>query len=196
MRETGESKPDVGNLIALCGTLDLNIEYLCFGTTPAAEQTPPKKAFPLWAKVLVSAAVIACALFVGTLIGGTMASSNVNTDADVQMSAINIADIQVADASATYNASTGYYEITVTPSLVYDDIELLLHAEPNNSSSTLSFLCTREGSVYKGYFKNANPHLQYTITAVFVHGDVKKQIPIMNFHADESGNCGYERLWE
>lgn len=41
--ETGESRPDLDNLIALCEQLELSMEYLCFGKAAQPEQPEPKR---------------------------------------------------------------------------------------------------------------------------------------------------------
>lgn len=194
--ETGESKPDVGNLIALCGALELDIAYLCLGTEQAPEQPAPKKGLPRWAKRLLSAVCALALLAGGVGIGAAWAyRENISSGTEV-VSDVDITAVRVIAADASYNAEKDCYEITVTPSVVYDGMELLIRASPNTGGSDRSFLCTLERGTYTGYFRNADPDVEYTFTAVFSCGGAQKQVALMKFRANASGDCGFQQLWD
>ena len=40
--ETGESKPDLDNLVSLCRELNIGLEYLCYATEPKVNNTEPQ----------------------------------------------------------------------------------------------------------------------------------------------------------
>ena len=195
--ETGESKPDVNNLIAICNTLDLNVEYLCLGKVPASERVFDKKNRPLWLKALLFSIAIAIAIFAGVLIGSMIGSTSDDANATEQVQPFNIENISVVNADATYILDEKCYEITVTPSLVHDDIQVMLRIEntAHNGQSPMTVTCELEDSEYKWNFVNPQPDVEYRITAIFACGEVQKQIPVMEFHASE-GSCGYVHLWE
>lgn len=195
--ETGESKPDVSNLIAICNTLDLNVEYLCLGKVPASEQVSVKQNRPLWLKALLFSIAIAIAVFAGVLIGSMVVSTTDDTHVNEQMQTFNIENISVVNANATYVLDEKCYEITVTPNLLHEDIQVMLRIEntAHNGQSPMTVACELENSEYKWKFVNPQQDVEYRITAIFVYDEVQKQIPVMLFHASE-GSCGYVHLWE
>ncbi len=76
--ETGESKPDVDKLIALCQTLELTMDYLCLGAdSPSPEEAQPqplppvqqKKSLPLKWQILSMVLVFLLGVILGCICG-------------------------------------------------------------------------------------------------------------------------------
>lgn len=205
--ETGESRPDVGNLIALCNALDLNIEYLCFGEVSAPEQLPVRKFVPLWAKILLYSATIVLSIAIGTCISifldSTYTSTEINTAQQVQepeevlTQRVDIVDLTVVSARAAYNQDEQQYEVFITPNVANKDLQLMLRIEniEDQTAIPVTAQCTRDGSDYKWVFENPSPNVNYRILAMFKLGETWKHVPVMNVHLWD-GNCEYWPLWD
>ncbi len=191
--ETGESKPDVNNLIALCDVLELNIEYLCLGKESAPTQEPRKQGMSRTMKVFLSALVAALCLLVGAVVGIAAFSSHVRTD--VQTQTIDMANLSVKNVQVERNFNEGGYDILVTPGFIHEGVEVKLYIESVNSDyRPMTIKCQFDGFNYMANFGMPRKNVQYRITAVFYYQDMQKQVPILDFHADE-GSCSYVPLW-
>ena len=201
--ETGESKPDVGNLIALCDTLELNIEYLCFGRYATPEQQVTKRFLPLWIKMLLYSLTIVLSIILGTILSVVLYKDSLSTEPDVGpvleelTQRVDIVDLDVVHARAVYNNDKKQYEVYITPNVVNKDLQLMLRIENTNDQASVPItrVCTLEDSDYMWVFQNPQPDVNYRVIAMFKLGETWKIVPVMNVHLQD-GTCAYEPLWD
>lgn len=205
--ETGESKPDVGNLIALCDTLEMNIEYLCFGRSATPEPQVTKRFLPLWIKMLLYSVTVVLSIILGTVISVVLYKDSLPAEPDVGpvvdapveelTQRVDIVDLDVVHARAAYNIDKKQYEVYITPNVVNKDLQLMLRIENINDQASVPIteVCMIEGSDYMWVFKNPKPDVNYRIIARFKLGETWKNVPVMNVHLQD-GNCEYEPLWD
>ena len=146
--ETGESKPDVNNLIALCDKLELNIEYLCFGTVPFPEKKE-KKGLSHKTKVLLSIMAAVFCLLIGGFVGSLIVFSYIDANDTEQEHKIDIESISVANVTVNRQLDKDGYFIVVTPGFAHEEVEVLLLVESNETSFTLP--CEFGGFYYRSF---------------------------------------------
>lgn len=207
--ETGESKPDLDNLIALCEKLELNIEYLCFGKEeepqplqPEARRTSAKG----WQIVIVSVVSVVC-LTIGAAGGFFLPKQDAPQPPAAEEPAQTqpdynalLAPVEVVNVRFSHDFNTGNHRIFVMPSAVPEGLEMQLLIENVNSPDLASI--TKSGTFDGNYFtvplgESIIPGMEYRITGVFTLGNAQIQIPLVQYSTDREFNSySYTRLWE
>lgn len=192
--ETGESKPDLDNLIALCEQLDISIEYLCFGqgsTSQQPVQNPPTSRI----RFFLIAGIAVVSLMIGLLIG-YLIPHEAPTDDTAQECYGMVESLSVIDAALgyEYDSDSILLSFTTNQMLENDDMFLLVENKdfPELNRTTV---CTANEF---GYTANLYllPNCNYRITAVIQYDNEKRLIPIMDLSMDDDISYEYSFLFE
>lgn len=191
--ETGESKPDLDNLTALCTQLDVTMEYLCLGKT--VPETPPQELpakpnkRPLWTAVIAALLSMLLGFVLSFALFHDAENAAPQRDYVRELEAVKVSNVE-----AYYDYEQKGYGVSVLPSSVPQGMEMELLIEyvdfPDMKATTLS--CQWDGYYYTGYLKTER---KVRITAVFYLEEQQKQVPILDFRPQEGG-FGYSSLWQ
>ncbi len=195
--ETGESKPDLDNLTALCAQLDVTMEYLCFGKTAPEAPVPEPPATPSKSR-LWTVGVAVLSLLLGFFLG-FLVFHNAGNTMPVRDYARELEAVSVANATVQYNELNACYEISVLPSSVPEGMEAELLMEHLNNSffAPKTLPCHWDGVYYTAETKNLSMTSSYRVTVVFRLSDTQKNCLVMNFYPDPDFNIfSFDHLWK
>jgi len=191
--ETGEAMPDMDKLIALCGALDLNIEYLALGKTPEQKIIAAKKPL-LW----LGASLLAVVCFAGGFFFGYRTAPRTppetvlapNTTASQQKAPVTtpISDFRV-EAKRKNNM-----ELRILPAELTEGMEVSVLCEEKIQNKTQTIACTFDGTFYRLMLPQTDS-FEYYITAILDRNGEKEQVPLAQITGNKSGWRVYN-LWK
>lgn len=191
--ETGDSKPDLDNLIALCEQLEISIEYLCFGQTVTAPP-PEKKAPSPRIRTLVITGIAVVSMILGLVIG-YMLPRKTELSPTEQNSFAMVNSLSVIEATVCYDHEINATILTFITNQILENSEVILLVEYDYSAETKQVACT-----LNDYSYSANlyllPNCVYRVTAAIAYNGEQKLIPIMDVSVDDSHGYEYTHLWE
>ena len=192
--ETGESKPDLDNLIALCEQLDISIEYLCFGQRGSSQQpaqNPPVSRI----RIFLIAGIAVVSLMIGLLIGYLIPHEAPINDTAQECYGM-VESLSVIDATLGYEYDSDSILLSITTNQMLENVDMFLLVEnkdfPDLNRTTV---CTANEF---GYTANLYllPNYNYRITAVIQYDNEKRLIPIMDLSMDDDISYEYSFLFE
>lgn len=199
--ETGEAMPDTEKLIALCSALDLDMEYLALGKTPAAPASSPKKTL-LW----LGASLLAIVFFGAGFLSGYWAapqptpevSSQPDTPPYQQYVVIGSQQQEsVTGPISDFNIKPigkSKLELFILPAVLTEGMEVRVLCEDRIRSKTQTHTCSFDGTFYRLQLPRTNNY-HYYITAVLERDGVKEQLPLAEISGDGSG-WSTHHLWK
>lgn len=201
--ETGESKPDLDNLTALCASLNVTMEYLCFGKEQEKQENKQKKKRSRLVALCIVLPIVAAMLFstfgyfVGDYIGAAAAAEEcAETLRQVQY----MKDMRIMDARVRYDSNKGEFVASVLPIVAPEglEVDLLIACVGGNSNwIDVRVPCKYEENYFQANLGNLlKRNHSYVITAELRLGDIITRIPVyvLNVHSDGMGaGCIY--LW-
>ena len=180
--ETGESKPDLDNLIGLCKQLELSMEYLCFGAAPKAEtsdQIPKRRPFKRIIGIAVTTLCAILVFFLGMHLGEKNAES-FSVDFTEDHSAL-IESIEITDATVSFEDEV---ILRILPSSAPNGLMMDLLIDNENFPNSKIIPCQFDGLQFSAVLQDTLPRTGYRICAVFTLGDAKKTLPLMHLEFD------------
>lgn len=205
--ETGEAKPDVDKLIALCAVLELSMDYLCLGKEPAAAPPAPspapgeQKESPalkiirmLLITILASLAIIAL-VFIAF-------QYRMNNPFQMPITAQMLSAERVLDRYTIYSVRAAAEGADLTPTItgsvayIHDNMGIQLILEYENFPDMEPVILHPELS--DGQFQAAIPRecygFSFRVAAVLTLDDAQRRVPLMTgLEIDESG-CTYSSV--
>lgn len=201
--ETGESKPDLDNLTALCASLNVTMEYLCFGKEQEAQENKQKKKRSRLVALCIVLPIVAAMLFstfgyfVGDYIGVAAATEEcAETLRQVQY----MKDMRIMDALVKYDSNKGEFVASVLPVVAPEGLEvdiLITCVGGDGNWIDVRVPCKYEENYFRANLGNLlKQNHSYVITAELRLGDLKTQIPLMLKEVFEIlGNGGSSLIW-
>lgn len=197
--ETGESKPDLDNLIALCKVLEIGVDYLCYGTEPnVSVQKRGEKS--LYVKKLVIAVCLIAVFGVLTFLCGVWFGSRtavidtdrtvVATDRDEEaiLRTLEIVDVDIVKEEEQL--------LRILPSVVPEDLQMELLIVNANNPETINRICEKEDIRFLAKLDDLNSGYTYRISVVLTLGTAQKVVPLLQLKLDRKNNTFlYEELW-
>lgn len=191
--ETGDSKPDLDNLIALCEQLEISIEYLCFGQT-ATVPPPEKKAPSPRIRTLVITGIAVVSTILGLVIG-YMLPRKTELSPTEQNSFSMVNSLSVIEATVCYDHEMKATMLTFMTNQILENSEVTLLVEYDHFTKTKRVACT-----LNDYSYSANlyllPNCVYRLTAAIAYNGEQKIIPIIDVSVDDNHGYEYTHLWE
>ncbi len=201
--ETGESKPDLDNLTALCASLNVTMEYLCFGKEQETQENKQKKKRSRLVALCIALPIVAAMLFstlgyfVGDYIGAAAATEEcAETLRQVQY----MKDMRIMDAIVRYDSNKGEFVASVLPIVAPEglEVDLLITCVGGNSNwINVRVPCKYEENYFRANLGNLlKRNHSYVITAELRLGDLKTQLPLMMSTVHEDGmGAGCSLIW-
>ena len=191
--ETGEAMPDMEKLIALCGALELNIEYLALGKAPEPKNPSPRK--PL---IWLGAAILAAVCFAGGFFAGYRTAPQTPPETVLQPNTTNsqqqdavyspISDFRV-EAKRKKNM-----ELSILPKELTEGMEVSVLCEEKLQNKTQTLACTFDGGYYRVKLPQTDS-FHYYITAILDRDGVKEQTPLAEITGDQN-SFRVQNLWK
>lgn len=191
--ETGEAKPDLDKLIALCQELELSMDQLCLGREASPPPTPERKADRnrLWV-LLAAIASLAVGILLGVLLFGTL--TDVDSGTTQPDPGNDLSGISVADASLDGKGS-GALSVSLMLSREVPNMQLRLFVLDNYAGGSRTELTALAADgVYQAEYRHAG-HYNVEFVAVVTLGNERVNLPLFRVKGD--GNTfTWESLWE
>lgn len=198
--ETGEAKPDLDKLIALCHALDLNIEYLCLDKKQPLQSKGKQPHPAVIAAVLIAEAVLFFLLGIGVSYL-CFAAQIVQIPIDTQPKIINqlsVNEIKIVHVNVNTiwnDRDEKQCQISVMTDVIPENLQMKLMVEnrsfPEIASSTHD--CQKSNNYYIATFPKKQG--EYLVTAILNINGEAKQVPLLKI--DMVGDAySYTELWQ
>ncbi len=205
--ETGEAKPDLDKLMAICKVLDLSMDYLCLDKEPIATAEQPAAPSAVCTKryllmgLLIGLAVAVLSVCVCIALLWTPAEpAHSSMDTNPTSTAATAPDysdvlekLKVSDARLETPYSK-QWRITFMPSIQVPGMEVQIAVRNNLTGSTLFYDTTQSGAGYYLDFKRPDNQYNFDFIAVCRIGDVTVQFLLINVEG-EGGNYSHDYIW-
>lgn len=181
--ETGEAMPDVDKLIALCDALELNMEYLALGKTPAPTAPATKKPL-LW----VGVSLLSLVFFgVGFLLG-FRAAPQAPIESTAQPTVI-VSRQQAATPGPVADVivkplGKGKLELHILPAVLTEGTEVTVVCEDKLLGKAQTYACTFDGNYYRLQLPKSDKYHYYITASLDINGK-KRQLPLVEISGDK-----------
>lgn len=188
--ETGESRPDLDNLIGLCRELDITVEYLCFGTESAVLPENKPCRCRLWKRILCLISVLLLTVF-AFFLGKYWEATNADPIPTIPNSALSA--VYVVDATVHMQGDA--------------NIRILLNSMPDNLSADLLVLnsseaepvrlpCQPDAPYFCAVLQDPLPNTGYHISIALKMADEEVVLPLMGVTFDSiNDTCMVNPEW-
>ncbi|MBQ7330826.1 MAG: helix-turn-helix transcriptional regulator [Oscillospiraceae bacterium] len=183
--ETGESKPDLDNLIGLCRHLQLSMEYLCLGTQPEPASNKPETGRAPQKRLFRIAIGLLCAIAIflsGMLLGNVLADSS--PLAAQQRHEQLLQSIQIVNASVIYDQVSESYTLNTLLSSVPEGLSMELLLENKNFPSAQTLSCQPNELQFSASLQDVIHRSTYDISAVITLENTKRVLPLISLEFD------------
>lgn len=191
--ETGEAKPDLDKLVALCQELELSMDQLCLGREASPPPTPERKTDKnrLWVLLAAIASLVA-GILLGVLLFGTL--TDVDSSTTQPDPGNNLSDISVADASLDGKGG-GALSVSLMLSREVPNMQLRLFVVENHAGGNWTELTALAADgVYQAEYRHTG-HYNVDFVAVVTLGNERVNLPLFRVEGD-GGSFSWESLWE
>ena len=173
--ETGEAMPDLEKMIALCHTLELDMEYLTLGKTAAPKATTHKKTHG-WLAALVAVICFAVGICVGA-----------GLFADEQKEA------PTALKEITVQEDQAYITVTIQPDQIPEGMYVDLLWGQIDGAHTNTDACSFDGERFQVTFRVYGVYY-YRVRVRLTLGEEQREIPIVDVFGEEFSGMEYKYL--
>ena len=197
--ETGESKPDLDNLISLCKVLGIGLEYLCFGTELNANDTKLKNKTVNMKRIVIAVCMIAVfgiiAFFCGVWFGNRAAAADAENPVDYVNEQVRdvLYTVEIAGINVVKEKNR---LLQILPSSIPEGLQMELLVVNTNNPETIHICCEYDGVQFSAEMKELKKGYIYRISAILTLRGEQRVIPLLRLETDTVYDTFvYQELW-
>ena len=197
--ETGEARPDIDKLAALCTELDLSMDWLCLDRQPEAEPAPaPAGKRPILPLLLAALAVFALGMLAGR---GLFPIRQVEQVVETVVPALRVNDIDLVDVQIQWDweaTDRRCWTVSVMPGNPVEGLQVRFMVENDvggiaNGSSV--WKAEENGAYYTARCPSQDYGSQSFTAELELNGE-KRRIPLLRIEGNDDNSYSTVWLWE